>query len=184
MLKHGFIEKVSNPRITTGHVHYIPHNAVLKDSSTTPLQIAYDCSCSPNGNQLHELEFLPLCRSGHPQRHDYHSRTFLLLSIRYHRGHKKSIFEYLLGCRRQRCHTIFFWLSDITDPESPLEMYRFKSILFGATCSPFTLNATIQKHLDQFHDPVTQRLYVDNLPSGTDDENKATNFLKNARSII
>ncbi len=64
----------------------------------------------------------------------------------------------------------------------------FKSILFGATCSPFILNATIQKHLSQFHDPVTQRmksdLYVDNLASGTDNEDEATTFLNQARTIM
>ena len=58
----------------------------------------------------------------------------------------------------------------------------------GATCSPFILNATIQKHLDQFNDPVTQRIksdiYVDNLASGTDNEDEATTFLKQARTII
>ena len=89
---------------------------------------------------------------------------------------------------QDRDATRFFWLSDPTDPESKLDVYRFKSVLFGATCSPFILNATIQKHLDQFHDPVTQRmksdLYVDNLASGADNEDEATTFLDQARTIM
>jgi hypothetical protein len=87
---------------------------------------------------------------------------------------------------QDRDATRFFWISDPTDPESQLEVYRFKSILFGATCSPFILNATIQKDLSQFHDPATQRmksyLYVDNLASGTDNKDEATTFLNQART--
>ena len=50
-LQRRFIEKVTDPQSTTGRVHYIPYHAVLKDSSTTPLRIVYDCSCSPNAAQ-------------------------------------------------------------------------------------------------------------------------------------
>ena len=44
--------------------------------------------------------------------------------------------------------TRFFWLSKPTDPNSDLTTYRFKSVLFGATCSPFILNAVLSKHLN------------------------------------
>ena len=40
----GFIERVNNPDTTNGVCHYIPHHAVLKNSTTTPLRIVYDCS--------------------------------------------------------------------------------------------------------------------------------------------
>ena len=43
-LSRGFIERVNNPDLTNGECHYIPHHAVLKDSTTTPLRIVYDCS--------------------------------------------------------------------------------------------------------------------------------------------
>ena len=44
--------------------------------------------------------------------------------------------------------TRFLWSSDVQNPDSPLITYRFKSVLFGATCSPFILSATILKHLE------------------------------------
>ena len=48
----GFIERVNNPDTTNGVCHYIPHHAVLKDSTTTPLRIVYDCSFK-KGEQVH-----------------------------------------------------------------------------------------------------------------------------------
>ena len=39
-----FIEKVDSATHSK-HCHYIPHHAARKNSSTTPLQIVYDCSC-------------------------------------------------------------------------------------------------------------------------------------------
>ena len=41
--KRGYVEKVCT--CVDGDVHYIPHHAVHKDSSTTPIRIVYDCSC-------------------------------------------------------------------------------------------------------------------------------------------
>ena len=47
----------------------------------------------------------------------------------------------------------FLWLSDPTNPNSELQVYRFKVVLFGATSSPFMLNATLHHHLQQFESP-------------------------------
>ena len=185
-LHRGFNEKVTDPQSTTGHVHYIPHHAVLRDSSTTPLRIVYDCSCSPNAAQ----PSLNSCLSTGPD--ILNDMTAILVRFRCYRyGITADIEKAFLSIsldEKDRDATRFFWISDPTNPESPFEVYRFKSILFGATCSPFTLNATIKKHLDQFHDPVTQPmksdLYVDNLASGTDNEDEATTFLNQARTIM
>ncbi|KAK3734083.1 hypothetical protein QZH41_000760 [Actinostola sp. cb2023] len=40
----GFIERVADPDQTSGICHYIPHHAVRKDSTTTPIRNVYDCS--------------------------------------------------------------------------------------------------------------------------------------------
>ena len=185
-LQHGFIEKVANPQSTKGRVHYIPHHAVLKDSSTTPLRTVYDCSCSPNAAQ----PSLNSCLSTGPD--ILNDMTAILVCFRcYQYGIAADIEKAFLTIsldEQDRDATRFFWISDPTDPESQFEVYCFKSILFGATCSPFILNASIQKHLDQFNDPVTQRkksdIYVDNLASGTDNEDEATTFLNQARTIM
>jgi len=41
----------------------------------------------------------------------------------------------------------FLWLSNPEDPESEFDMYRFRVVPFGATSSPFMLNATLQLYL-------------------------------------
>ena len=44
-----FIERVTttNP---SDKAHYIPHHSVMKESSTTPIRIVYDCSCKQSNN--------------------------------------------------------------------------------------------------------------------------------------
>ena len=43
--RRGFIEKIGEDTATSNTVHYIPHHAVKKESSTTPIRIVFDCSC-------------------------------------------------------------------------------------------------------------------------------------------
>lgn len=84
--------------------------------------------------------------------------------------------------------TWFFWLTDPNDPDSPLQVYRFKAVLFGATCSPFILNATIMKHLQttgsEVADILERDLYVDNIISFLDRKENAISFYKEARNTM
>lgn len=85
-----------------------------------------------------------------------------------------------------RDYTRFLWLSDPTEPESEFDTYRFKVVLFGATCSPFMLHAVINCHLLQHNFPTAQdmleNLYVDNI--GCDSEESVIEYYKTARSIM
>ena len=68
--------------------------------------------------------------------------------------------------------TRFLWLPDPTDPESKFEVYRFKTVLFGSTSSPFMLNATWHCHLRNHSSPIAKdtkdNVKVDNIISGCD----------------
>ena len=46
----SFIERVDNHSTSHSGVHYIPHHAVEKDSTTTPIRIVFDCSCRESAN--------------------------------------------------------------------------------------------------------------------------------------
>jgi len=81
--------------------------------------------------------------------------------------------------------TRFFWLSSPSDPESDLEIYRFKTVLFGSTSSPFMLTATLQHHLNSCDSPVAQdmkqNLYIDNVITGCSTEEEAVKYYREAQ---
>ena len=182
----GFIEKVTDLDTIKDKCHYLPHHAILKDSSTTPLRVVFDCSCKPNDRQ----PSLNNCLTTGPTL--LNDLTAILLRfLRYKYAVTADIEKAFLHIgldEEDRDATRFFWLSDPEDPESQFEVYRFKSILFGASCSPFILNATIRKHLDSIDHPVAENMkndiYVDNLASGTDNEDETSAFIQTARSIM
>ena len=90
--------------------------------------------------------------------------------------------------RDDRNFTRFFWLTDPTNPLSQFRVYRFKVVPFGATSSPFMLNAVLQYHLRQHNSVVSHdmqsNLYVDNIISGCETEQAVVNYYREARSIM
>ena len=128
----GFIERIDESAPSSSIVHYIPHHPIMKESSTTPIRIVYDCSCkqSPDQPSLNDcLESTP------PVLNDL---TSILLRFRLHRyavsTYIEKAFLHVGLHEKDRDAKRFMWLSDPSDPESPLRSYRFKTVLFGATC--------------------------------------------------
>jgi len=84
--------------------------------------------------------------------------------------------------------TRFLWLSDPTDASSPFVTYRFRVVLFGATCSPFMLNAALTYHLSQNDSAVARdilhNLYVDNQVSGCQTEQGSLNYFLESRALL
>jgi len=62
-----------------------------------------------------------------------------------------------------RNFTWFFFRDNILEPESAISVWRFKSVLFGATSSPFMLNCTIDDILKSNDFPYNLEVFVDNL---------------------
>ena len=87
-----------------------------------------------------------------------------------------------------RDFTRFLWLSDPYDISSPLIAFRFQVVLFGATCSPFTLQATLTYHFACKGSSTSQdilcNLYVDNIVSGCQTETTSLDYFKQSRSIL
>ena len=90
---------------------------------------------------------------------------------------------------KARDATRFLWPSDISNPESPLSTYRFKSVLFGTTYSPCIVSATILKHLEnnkgvRAPDVIERDGYVDNVLSSFENESYILTYFTESRRLI
>ncbi|VDI59823.1 Hypothetical predicted protein [Mytilus galloprovincialis] len=184
--KRGFIEKIKENEDEPQRIHYIPHHPVKKDSTTTPIRIVYDCSCKENAKSPSLNDCL---HSYPPISNDI---TELLTRFRTQKfavttDIEKAFLQVGLH-KSDRDVTRFFWLSDPTDSTSPFTTYRFKSVLFGATCSPFILNATLLKHFKENPSPtasrITQDLYVDNVLTSFTAEDDLMQFYRDSRCLL
>ncbi|XP_074651589.1 uncharacterized protein LOC141906245 [Tubulanus polymorphus] len=183
-LSRDFIERVHDDDETRGH--YLPHHSVKKDSKTTPIRIVYDCSCrqssvDPSINDcietgprlLNDLAAILLHqRTGHVALSSDIEKAFLMVKLD----------------TRDRDYTKFFWLCDPSDPDSDFIVYRFKSVLFGAACSPFILNAVVKSHLEQYDSPVASdlkaKIYVDNVITSVENESEALDYYRESVKIM
>ena len=183
--RRGFIERVDCSK-QHGSVHYIPHHPVRKESSTTPIRIVYDCSCkqSPNSPSLNDC-----LDPGPPFLNDL--CAILLRFRQYNFAFSSDIEKAFLHVHldeTDRDFTRFLWLSNLSDASSSFITFRFKVVLFGATCSPFMLNAALNYHLTKNRSNISQdilrNLYVDNLVSGCHTEGTAMKYFTKSRSLL
>ena len=153
--KKGFIEKVND--FKTHLAHYIPHRPVRKDSDTTPIRIVYDCSCK----QSSQHPSLNDCLHIGPPFLNHLCAILLRFRLYVHAvsADIEKVFLHVQLDESDRDCSRFLWLSNPQDPSSPFQPYRFKVVLFGASCSPFMLNAAITFQLQQHPSPVSTRIF-------------------------
>ena len=133
-------------------IHYIPHHPVRKESATTPIRIVYDCSCKSSSDSPSLNDCL---MSTPPKLNDITSLILRFRSDRY--AVTTDIEKAFLNIgltKEDRDVTRFYWLSNPADPNSALQTYRFKSVLFGATCSPFILMLSLWNTWTQISAPL------------------------------
>ncbi|XP_053400768.1 uncharacterized protein LOC123558691 [Mercenaria mercenaria] len=186
--RRGFVEKVPDVSIPDSQrVHYIPHHPVRKDSTTVPVRIVYDCS----SRQSRDHACLNDCLESTPPA--LNNITSLLVRFRLKKfavttDIEKAFLNIVLH-EKDRDVTRFLWLSNPKDSNSQLITFRFKVVLFGATCSPFILSATISKHLELKPDMkaaeiLSRDLYVDNALSSFNTETELLTFYQEARELM
>ena len=118
-------------------IHYIPHYSVQKDSVTTPIRIVFDCSLYP------QLASMTVWNQAPP-----YSMTCVQLSsdstyITTTLPQTSKRLFFTSDSTQMIDYTRFLWLSNHNDPNSHLLTYRFQAVIFGATSSPFILNAVL-----------------------------------------
>ncbi|KAI3381780.1 hypothetical protein SNEBB_009348 [Seison nebaliae] len=181
-LKRGFIEELDNDFIKG---HYLPHQYVTKDSATTPIRIVFDASAKGrNGISLND------CLHSGPVL----TNELLSVLIRFRLDEYVAIADiskayHQVGLHEEdRDFTRFLWPADPRNPHSRVKAYRFRVVLFGATCSSFLLQATIQEHLKKFDSEQVKNLardiYVDNVHLTAHNETDLHNHYKSTSEIF
>ena len=87
-----------------------------------------------------------------------------------------------------RDYTRFLWVKDMEAQPVKFEVFRFRSVLFGSTSSPFLLQATFTKHLSESENPlgakILEQFYVDNFQGTCDTREELFNIFHNANSEL
>ena len=167
-LENDFIEEVMNPQIRG---YYMPHHAVTKDSVTTPVRVVFNASAKLKTRDLSLNDILETGPS---------LTEKLIDSLLNFRVGKYALIADIskaflrVGLQEiDRDYVRFLWSDDL---DTPPKTFRFKSVPFGSTSSPFLLQATLLKHFEGCEPPLRTILdssfYVDNFQYTTDDENE------------
>ena len=179
----GYIEEVE--RSAAGNkVHYVPHRAVVKkDSLTTPVRPVFDASCKigrvPSLNDclykgLNYILQIPAVLLG-----------FRRYKVGFSSDIKKA-FQMIEVAEEDRDAMRFLWWNE----KGEIKVYRHRRVMFGATCSPFILGATLNHHLSNLKEnkeigyQLLKSMYVDNCLHSTATKEKYLDFRRISTQLL
>ena len=128
-----------------GKIHYIPHQAVIReDKITTKLRIVFDASAKKeNQPSLNNCLYPGPCLLSNVAE--------ILTRFRFYKttlvSDIQSVFLMILVHPSDRDTLRFLWFENITEENPKVILMRFKRVIFGVSSSPFLLNATLDHHL-------------------------------------
>ena len=144
-----FIEQVKQDTPLGDITHYLSHSGILKtESETTALRVVMDGSCKSYASAI----LLNDCLFTGPNL--LGDMLQCLMSFRQEKfalsaDIEKAFLKLQLRIE-DRDALRFLFPKDITDPYSEYVVYRYRVVVFGASCSPFLLGAVIKKHIENF----------------------------------
>ncbi len=154
-----------------GKTHYLPHHAVVRtDKATTKVRVVYDASAtSSSGISLNSCLYPGPCLL----------KTVAEILIRFRVNPIALISDiekaFLMISVNEGDRDVlrFLWYKDVNSSEREQVIYRFCRVVFGVTCSPFLLNATLKHHIEKYSttypevcSKLLNALYVDDVSSG------------------
>ena len=103
---------------------------------------------------------------------------------------EKTLLQIMLS--EKDCDAVrFLWPANPMDENSQIKEYRWKRVVFGLTCSPFLLAATIKHHAEKFKwlfpeevRILNSELNVDDVISGADCPIEARSIAVNLSKIL
>ncbi len=182
--RRGYAKKLTEAEcieLSNGENYFVPHHAVIKESSiATKVRIVFNASSpDPNGNSLNSC-LLP----GPALQPDIGG---VLLRFRTHRvvltGDIEKMFLQTRIKPEHFRYQQYLW-RDCDQTKEP-QRYAMMRVMFGVTCSPFLAMASIQEHAttDEMKEScpiacklVHNSLYVDDLLIGEDTENQVASL--------
>ncbi|XP_065665735.1 uncharacterized protein LOC136087157 [Hydra vulgaris] len=167
-----------------GKVHYLPHRAVLRDDKeTTKLRVVFDGSAKEGGPSINESLYTGPCLLTCIYSTLLRFRMFKIGLI----SDIRQAFLNVDICNEYKDLLRFLWYAD---KNNMLIIYRFLRVVFGITSSPFLLNTTIIKHMENHSDTFKEftkkflrDLYVDDSTVGVNTVSEGIqfyNFIKEA----
>ena len=85
----------------------------------------------------------------------------------------------------------FLWYDNIHSENCKMICLKFTRVVFGVSCSPFLLNASLRHHLNKYvtsHsetvDKLTASLYVDDVVTGAKDEEEVYRLYLESKGIL
>ena len=165
----GIIEKVNHDQESpVGKTHFLLHQPVVRqDKNTTKVRIVCDASEANNsGTSLTNCLYPGPCLLKTVA--DILTR-FRLYPLGLTADIKKAFLMISIN-EADRDVLRFIWYSDVNAANVELIVYRFCRVVFGLTCSPFLLNATLSHHIKKYQDKhpdvcakLLNSLYVDDV---------------------
>ena len=85
----------------------------------------------------------------------------------------------------------FLWVTDVNADPPSIIVLRFTRVVFGVSCSPFLLNATIEHHLNLHKDSnpqlvkkLAESFYVDDVVTGAENEETAFTLYSQVKALL
>ena len=144
----GMIEEVSTEGLV-GNVTYLPHKEALREeSTTTKVRIVFDASAKlKNEVSLNDVLYTGPCLN--PELYKL-LLQFRIYPIAITADIEKTYLQINVE-KKDRDYLRFLWFKNLfTDQETQICKYRFTRVIFGATCSQFLLNATVNNHIQKY----------------------------------
>ena len=163
-LLNDFIERVPEHELLDDTVvrHFINHFPIWKENPgvTTKCRRVFDASLHKKGKAcLNDMMLKGSQLTPHILTTNLRLRLLeYLMSADVSKAYMRMVLR-----PGDRNYTCFFARKNWKDPDSPIVIYRFKSVIFGASSSPFMLNCTVKDILEQNKFDKKLEVFVDNL---------------------
>ena len=151
----GYVEAIpdSEDPLSKSDAHYLSHFFVLRpESETTPIHVVF--AANAGHVSLNDCLYTGPCllKSLNTIIHHFRANKYAFVA-----DIEKAFMRIKIN-EEDRDYVRFLWFED-GDPDKPIKVYRYTSVFFGGTSSPFILNSRILHHLSKYEkdqDPVVQ----------------------------